>query len=258
VNREIAAELLEMIGIEHDNASDGAEALEQLFSHPPAYYDLILMDIQMPRLDGLSAVREIRRSTGYEQLPVIAMTAHVLAHEREESQRAGMSDHLGKPVRPEDFYRVVARWIKAEKRGRRPGPAADPLPAAPIPESVAPDPTSLAETPAELEALARFGGKPERYARWLREYHETVADRLTEIAKQIAQGERKAAAELVHALKGRTGNLGLDAMHAACSALESALKSGADTDLLWNTLVATEATTRTALDAKLAHRPAAS
>lgn len=114
INREFGAELLRAEGMRVDEACDGAEALHQV-QH--AAYDLVLMDIQMPVMDGLEATRRIRalaESTGearYRRLPIVAMTAMARAQDIEESKAAGMSDHLSKPVVPEQLLAVVRRWI---------------------------------------------------------------------------------------------------------------------------------------------------
>ncbi|MBI5108313.1 MAG: response regulator [Rhodocyclales bacterium] len=108
INREVVVELLAAVGIASDLAGDGLEALEMARD---ASYDLILMDLQMPRLDGLEATRAIRRLRGYAHTPIIALTANVYSEDRRSSIAAGMNDFVAKPVSPEQLFAVLARWL---------------------------------------------------------------------------------------------------------------------------------------------------
>ena len=111
LNREIACELLRAIDIEAIEAADGTEAIELLERHPPDYFSAVLMDLQMPVMDGLTATRCIRSMDGFAKLPVIALTAHTMEHEKQKARDAGMSDHIGKPFDRASFYLVVGRWL---------------------------------------------------------------------------------------------------------------------------------------------------
>ncbi|WP_374482468.1 ATP-binding protein [Zoogloea sp.] len=112
VTREIAHELLEQAGLRVDMATDGAEAVEMTSLH---IYALILMDMQMPRLNGLDATRAIRRQPGHGATPIIAMTANAFDEDRQRCLEAGMNDHLAKPVEPSALYAAVLRWLSAAK-----------------------------------------------------------------------------------------------------------------------------------------------
>jgi two-component system, sensor histidine kinase and response regulator len=109
VNREVALALLEDIGMSADVALDGVEALERLAD---ASYDLVLMDMQMPRMDGLEATRRLRRMPGLAGLPVLAMTANAFAEDRKACAAAGMNDFVPKPVDPAAFHRVLLHWLE--------------------------------------------------------------------------------------------------------------------------------------------------
>ena len=227
MNCEIACELLGMVGILCDTAANGKAGLDALFKHPCGYYDVVLMDVQMPEMDGLTAVRAIRSSDDYAAQPVIAMTAHVLAHQREESITAGMSGHVGKPFRPEDLYRLLAQWIAPEKQEMRaPGDEAG---------NSGPDETvAAAAFLNDPKVLERFGNKKDRFLRWLREFRDTLSVRVDEIRVTLDAGDLPAAAALVHAIKGRAGMLGLDALHEAGAELEGLLNYGGDWASAWS------------------------
>jgi len=113
-NRQVAAELLAAAGVSVDVAENGREALERLRAQPAAY-DAVLMDVQMPEMDGYAATRALREEPGLAGLPVIATTAHALAGERERCLAAGMNDHLAKPIDPEALYAMLRRWCQPSR-----------------------------------------------------------------------------------------------------------------------------------------------
>ncbi len=108
INREVASALLKQLGVQVKTANNGYEAIERLEQEP---FDLVLMDIQMPGLDGLSATRQLRQNPAYERLPIIALSAHALAEDRAQSLAAGMNDHLVKPIDPEALRALLLRWL---------------------------------------------------------------------------------------------------------------------------------------------------
>ncbi len=108
-NREVFRLLLEEAGLRVDMARDGVEAVEM---SEQADYDLILMDIQMPRMDGLDATRAIRALSGRREVPILATTANVFREDRERCLAAGMDDHVGKPVDPAVLFATVLKWLE--------------------------------------------------------------------------------------------------------------------------------------------------
>ncbi len=112
INQLIALELLRVKGFAVDVAGTGKEALELLAK---ADYDLVLMDIQMPEMDGLTAAKEIRKNPRYADLPILAMTAHAMAGDRELSLNVGMNDHVTKPIDPDALYAAIRRWLRPKK-----------------------------------------------------------------------------------------------------------------------------------------------
>ncbi|HMS07336.1 MAG TPA: response regulator, partial [Burkholderiaceae bacterium] len=112
INQEIVRNLLEAAGLTVTVVADGEAALEELVREN---YDLVLMDVQMPRMDGIEATREIRRRPTIQHIPVIAVTANVFSEDRERCLDAGMNDFLAKPVRPDELYSSVLRWLETPR-----------------------------------------------------------------------------------------------------------------------------------------------
>jgi CheY-like chemotaxis protein len=118
INQEIAIDLLAELGVGIDTANDGREAVAKAQS---ADYDLILMDMQMPHLDGLAATRQIRQLPGLRQMPIVAMTANTYSDDKARCQEAGMDDFIAKPIKPDALLDTVRHWLQA---GKRPPPQA--------------------------------------------------------------------------------------------------------------------------------------
>jgi two-component system sensor histidine kinase/response regulator len=216
INRQIAAELLRDAGLVADTAADGIQAVEAVQARP---YDLVLMDMQMPVMDGSQATRVIRARPGLEALPIIAMTANVMEADRRACLDAGMNDFLSKPVEPERLYGLLQAWIK---------PSAVALPAV----APAPPPTHDAAAAATLQSLRdvrgldvdtglrRSGHKPPLYLSLLQRFVAGQAQTPTLITQALDEGRRLDARRLAHTLKGVAGNLGAPAVHAAAESLE--------------------------------------
>jgi PAS domain S-box-containing protein/hemerythrin-like metal-binding protein len=234
LNREIVEALLAAVGIAPRMAENGQEALDILTESGPDAFDLVLMDIQMPVMDGLTATRELRSRANFEKLPIIAMTAHTMAHEQKINAAAGMNDHIGKPFDNAGFYRTLAKWIPQAKQ--KAAEATQALPA---------KLEALHEAGSELSslrgvdvaaALARFCGNEVSYRRWLTEFVATAGAVPGQMRSEIAAGQGEKAGKLVHAFKGRAGMLGMTELHAMVSALELVLREGTPTDELLATL----------------------
>ena len=231
LNREIVEALLAEVGITPRVATNGKEALDILHAAGPDAFDLVLMDIQMPVMDGLTATRAIRTWVGYDALPIVAMTAHTMEHEKEISSTAGMNDHIGKPFETTHFFQVLAHWIPEEKQQLPAGsPEAEPAPAA----------VGLAALRSiDTQAgLARFVGNEKRYRHWLTEFLGEAPGYTAQIRQSLAAGNPEAARQSAHAIKGRVGMLGMTGLHPIATALEAALMQGAPTDALLEQLQA--------------------
>ena len=233
INQQVALELLRDAGIEADLASNGRQAIDRLYSLPPEHYHLILMDLEMPVLDGLEATRLLRTDPRFRTLPVVAMTAHALAETRERCFSLGMAGHLTKPINTDELYALLADLHqRAKSRGTL---AAEIAPAAlsGLSESseaparaVAPsgrDPRPLLPTLAAGDGLRRLRFNHKSFdamlALFLRNYEDS-SDRLADAFKQ---GRLEECRQSAHGLKGVAGNLGATALADAAAALERAL-----------------------------------
>jgi CheY-like chemotaxis protein len=222
LNREIAEALLKLVGVNVRMAANGQEALDILAGSGPEAFDLVLMDIQMPVMDGLVATRELRRWTGFASLPVIAMTAHTMTHEKEVSRAAGMNDHIGKPFDNASFYRTLAKWIPAAKQRAVTDPALETTVPVCRGES---DLSVLAGIDARA-GIDRLAGSEVRYRHWLANFVEESPLVVQQIREALASGALEVAGKLAHAFKGRVGMLGMTVVHAAATAFDAALRQG--------------------------------
>ncbi|MDG4582824.1 MAG: ATP-binding protein [Candidatus Competibacter sp.] len=223
VNRQIAVELLHGAGAEVTVAHDGREAVEQaLASLDGTPYDLILMDLQMPRLDGYQATHRLRADERFRALPIVAMTAHALVEERQRCLDAGMNDHIAKPIEPEAMFHTLLRWI-----GRKaPAPnARNPAPTTSAEQEIAPPAVTGLDTAG---GLRRSGGKSRLYRELLGKYLDSQGDAPARIHAALAAGDRETAERLAHTLGGVSGTIGAETVRAPAAALEQAIRNTAE------------------------------
>ena len=214
VNRELAQEILEGAGIRLDLAGDGLEALEKIAQ---ADYDGVLMDCQMPVMDGYEATRKLRENPRYANLPVIAMTANAMVGDKEKCLDAGMNDFVAKPIDVGQLFTTLARWVK-------PKSSAGPVTITPVLTS----PDILPDIPGlEIaQALQRVGGNAALLRKLLTRFHETQFDVMARIDTAIAGSDIDTATREAHTIKGLAGNIGATAMFERAATVESMLKHG--------------------------------
>ena len=228
VNQELARELLIRYGIEVDVANNGEEALARLATKG---FDGVLMDCQMPVMDGYTATRRLREDPAFQDLPVIAMTANAMAGDREKVLAAGMNDHIPKPINLDQMLKTMALWIKPARPRPALAPGASPRVAAAVQTGPmgAPSPDSLDFRDAldlpgiEVAAgLARVEGDLGLYRKLLRRFKTDQAGFETNFRQAWTGGDREGATRLAHTLKGLAGNIGALALQEAARALETA------------------------------------
>ncbi|MDB5972952.1 MAG: two component signal transduction system hybrid histidine kinase/response regulator with [Hydrocarboniphaga sp.] len=208
INQEVASELLRRAGVIVELAINGEQAVQRATA---TRYDAVLMDVQMPVMDGIEATRLIRALPAPQaQVPIIAMTANAMAEDRQRCLDAGMDDHLGKPVDVHRLYEVLARWTA----GR--GPATEPVA---IP----------AEPDFDFDAAIRLMADSRALWERLARRYLAAPGAPAAIAAQLAAGDRAAAHRTAHTLRGSAATLGLLALQRAAGALEHRL-STADAD----------------------------
>jgi signal transduction histidine kinase/CheY-like chemotaxis protein/HAMP domain-containing protein len=222
INQQIATELLEGAGATVTVANNGREATEILSGGPqPPPFDVVLMDLQMPEMDGFQATAKLRSDARFAALPIIAMTAHATIEEREHCFAAGMNDHVAKPIDPDNLFETVGRFYKAAG-----ATAAANVHAVPATSQDAVGLPAIAGLDTQ-DGLSRVGGNRVLYMKLLRQFVDDHARTVEQVSDALADGDIKLAERLAHTLKGVAGNIGSAAVRSAASAVEKAIHEGA-------------------------------
>ncbi|MBF0603676.1 MAG: response regulator [Nitrospirae bacterium] len=222
INQQVAVELLEEVGITVKVANHGAKAVQFINTHAEIF-DLILMDIQMPLMDGYTATRLLRNNPGNKDLPIVAMTAHALSEDRDKCLAVGMNDHLPKPIDRTKLYEMLLRWIV-----RREG-LGQPVDSIPIHSM---DHNTIHYLPPmpginTHGALQRLGGNYKLFRSILKEFYHTFANAEDNIRKIIAINrpeDIQIAVDVLHTIKGVAGNFGAQRLSQGAAELERELK----------------------------------
>ncbi|NIB39927.1 transporter substrate-binding domain-containing protein [Pseudomaricurvus alkylphenolicus] len=207
-NQQVARELLQTAGLTVVEATDGRQGVNQAALH---HFDLILMDIQMPEMDGYQATAVIRDELGLRELPIVAMTAHALAQDREKCRAAGMNDHIAKPIEPAVFYRTLARWLPALDASSEHGDESEVQTGPALPQRL-PGIDMMA-------GLANVRDNQQLYRKLLLEFREDYRQVVTE----LEQAPAKVARSWAHTIKGAAGTLGAESLAQAAKNCEEAL-----------------------------------
>ncbi|HSU52687.1 MAG TPA: response regulator, partial [Candidatus Dormibacteraeota bacterium] len=228
INQQIAVELLEGVGATIRVANNGREAVEILSAEPqPPPFDLVLMDLQMPEMDGYQATAKLRADARFTRLPIIAMTAHATIEERQRCLAAGMNDHISKPIDPAMLFETVGRFYKPLPLSASPAELKRAATAAVQPSTNGDELPSVPGLDTK-DGLARVAGNRKLYLKLLRQFIEQQGPAPEQIAAAVAQGDATLAERLAHTLKGVAGNIGAKTVQSAAGALEKLIREKAE------------------------------
>jgi two-component system, sensor histidine kinase and response regulator len=221
INQQVAIELLEGAGARVDVAGNGREAVEALArATDPVPWDVVLMDVQMPEMDGYQATARIRSEKRFANLPIIAMTAHATVEERARCLEAGMNDHVAKPIDPPALFNTVARYCRVSPERE----------AAPETAQVASATSSGLPVVAGLstaDGLRRVAGNAKLYRSLLQQFVDGQSEVTERIRESLGAGESAVAERLAHTVKGVAGTIGAAGIQAVAGELEKAIREQA-------------------------------
>ena len=223
INQQVALEILEGAGLNVSLVENGQEAVSAVKEKD---YDAVLMDIQMPVMNGYEATGAIRSDPRFEDLPIIAMTAHAMAGDEDKSLKAGMNGHVTKPIDPGQLFATLQKWIKpSEKRAQVQQPE---VPVeSPESKKAVPEENELPESLSGFDlatGLERLRGNKRLYRKLLLDFGAKYTRVGGEINKALDSKDLKEAHSLIHNLKGLAGNLAATGLHAASVNLEKLVK----------------------------------
>ena len=224
INRQVACELLRGWGAHVDIARDGQQALDKLAAHAPDHYAAVLMDIEMPIMDGREATRRLRADSRYADLPIVAMTAHVVGHGLRDPMAEGMTAFIAKPFEPDVLRDMLLRFWRADQtRFAQALPLPPGKPDATLAEALA----TILEIDSAL-LLRRFAGRETFLRRALQRFADDSRNWPGALAGHLAAGEIDTARRQAHSLKGLAGTFAMPGLHTVLASLESALNGGQD------------------------------
>ena len=228
-NQAVVLGMLEEVGMTATVAGNGQQALDALQNGD---FQIILMDMQMPVMDGLEATRALRKLPKWQTVPVLAMTANAFAEDRQQCLEAGMTDYMSKPVLPETLYAALLKWL--------PAPSPKKMQAVPMVEAAVQSAVAADEAPADrlrrclggvqwvdVELGLKQTRKPERYIRILNDYKTSNIDSIPSLRRCMAEGNVDEAHRIAHTMKGASGMLGVYGVQEAAAQLEAAILAAA-------------------------------
>jgi two-component system sensor histidine kinase/response regulator len=219
INQQIAVELLEQAGARVTVAGNGREAVDELEDGlEPAPFDVVLMDLQMPEMDGYQATARLRADARFASLPIIAMTAHATIEERQRCLAVGMNDHISKPIDPANLIETVSRFFTTA------GVPTDI--ASPDHHAAASELFSMSRVDTR-DGLARVAGNHKLFLKLLRQFVEQQGSAVGQIAEALKNGSTEVAERMAHTLKGVAANLGVREVPSAAGAVEKLIRDRA-------------------------------
>jgi PAS domain S-box-containing protein len=212
INQQVARELLEQAKFRVELANHGQEAIDKLALKR---YDCVLMDVQMPVMDGFTATSVLREDPEFEDLPILAMTANATVEDRQRCLEAGMNEHIAKPISPSLLFEALLNWIPHEERDV---------------SDLAGSPEAGADSIPDLEGIDvqagvdRLGGNADAYRKLLLKFADNQRDAMSQIRDAVDAGDSAAAVRLAHTLKGVGGSIGAATLQSVAGKLEAALQ----------------------------------
>lgn len=231
VNQEVTCQLLEAFGATIEIVENGLEALEMVKKRR---YDLILMDVQMPVMDGLQATAAIRQLPGWQTVPIIAMTANAYGEDRQKCLNAGMNDHLPKPVSPDLLYGMLINWLEPVQRNAEDPTRAlrsEPSTSQPqVPHPFAARIEQLSAIPGldVVAGLQMLQGDQDLYIRITGQFVDLHEHESTKILQELQNHDLKTIQHVAHTLRGSAGTLGAKAIQEAAAGLEIMARANQD------------------------------
>ena len=230
INRDLCLEILHSAGMVVETAMDGRQAVEAVRE---GVFDVVLMDMQMPVMDGFEATSEIRGDPSFASLPIIAVTAGAMNGERERALAAGMDDFITKPFDIANLLRTIADWVSKSGSPARPGspgrPAFVPSPTVSSPTAGTAGTRFSSSIPLDSRlldvqtALKRLGGDERLLLGLMRRFRQNHSNTFADLQQDLVRSDYKAAERRVHTLKGLAGSIGAVSLQSACEPLEIAL-----------------------------------
>ena len=226
LNQEVALGLLESEGFVVEIANHGKEAVEKVSQHR---YDIVLMDMQMPVMDGLTATKEIRKLSQFKDLPILAMTANAMDQDKERCAEAGMNDHIAKPIDPDALFNALLKWIKPQsstlaKKNVQSNKDAEITAESSRLKAVSGLDTNL--------GLKRVMGKMPLYLTMLKKYVETGHAAIADLRDALLAHDNEVAERLAHTYKAVNGNIGATGLQAMAANIEKLVKKNHDRNQL--------------------------
>ena len=219
INQQVAQEILEGAGLKVTIAENGQYAIDQIHQ---TNFDIVLMDIQMPVMDGYEATMAIRKESKFDKLPIIAMSANAMTQDKEHAKKVGMNDHVAKPINIKELFTTLVKWIEPKERQ--------------VPDNVqvkqdktTDESTESIEIPdlpgIDVEnGLARISGKKKLYMKMLKKFYADFTDTTQQIKKALQDNDSETAERIVHTVKGLSGSIGATTLHITAGDLESAIR----------------------------------
>ncbi|MBF0620992.1 MAG: response regulator [Magnetococcales bacterium] len=228
INQQVARELLEQAGITVSLAENGQKAISMIAEH---HFDGVLMDLQMPVMDGITACKKIRQKSEHAMLPILAMTANAMAGDRERCLEAGMQDHIAKPINPENMFATLAQWIRPINKKpveKQTSESTKPT------QSTQPDTST--NSVLEIEGIdtttgvARVGGNNEFYLSLLKKFQNNQHNAIEIILSALSDGDVELAERTAHSLKGVSATIGATTLAEHAQVVENNINSGQSLD----------------------------